>query len=419
MSETLIKNIDWLSFSINLIPSPQEKDNHEFVMNCPCDHKLFVYPGTNIYSRRAIVFTKDGRKKLTLLWQPHSRILAFNTCLVEVANEYLYGSLHWVYDFLAEIHTYTYSNLSRIDFCCDFEPSQEQSRIINDLSTNKIYVAGKRDGSMFHEFHNDGSYINRVAHCISWGSKCSNIKWKLYFKSKELTEYMPDGTAIYTKPYIVEQWEANGLDIKNVWRLEVSISPANKFEIFNERITLQNIVNRAFYYEEIFDALYIYRFVTRYNQGHKDRSNDKRVWLLAIEKQGSDRVKQTEPSESQVIAEFVGSLQAAMKERAKAEVQANSQMYDLWTKTAIAVAQMGHLEEYFRKVFGYPLEQIGEVGVLPSISDYSKPPEQPPMPLNLSFDQDKDYTNIPAIGSEPQNPLEDEDEESQDEWWQK
>lgn len=33
MDNSLVLNLDWLAFSVRLIPSPREKDNHGFVLN--------------------------------------------------------------------------------------------------------------------------------------------------------------------------------------------------------------------------------------------------------------------------------------------------------------------------------------------------------------------------------------------------
>ena len=69
----------------------------------------------------------------------------------------------------------------------------------------------------------------------SWGHKTTDIKWKLYYKTKELRDNA--GGSTYDKPYIVDMWRDVGLDESNVWRLEVAFHNANRFEFEGERLS--------------------------------------------------------------------------------------------------------------------------------------------------------------------------------------
>lgn len=409
----LVRNLDWLAFSIKLIPTPEERTSGTFSMKCPQGYKLFSLNGTNIYKNRAILYNKGGQKVLTLLWHPHSKMLPFDTCLVEVANEFLYSSLVWLYETLGKCHQYVFSNLSRVDICCDFSPDQRQAKIIDDLANNKCYVAGKREGSMFHTFSQDSPKVGRIAHCISWGSKRSNIKWKLYNKTKEIFIFDDGGNRYCTKPYIVEAWERVGIDKENAWRLEVSINPASKFEMFGEVLHLRHLINKAFFVDELFDAMYTNRFVIRKNEGKKDKSNNTRVHLLDIDKM--PRVTQREPTHTLEVAEYVSGLLSAMKERAKAEVQANDQVLTLWTNTAVSICRLGHLEEYFLKTFGKPIEDIATIDLLPTI-EITTAEKSDPIQANENFES-LDYESYrSAFVQEPPKPNEEEDDQ-EEYWW--
>ena len=115
-----------------------------------------------------------------------------------------------------------------------------------------------------------------------------------------------------------------------------------------------------FYVDDLFISMYMTRFVTRKREGHKDRTNDTRVFLFGL--QGIvGKLRQREPKESREVAEFVSCLRAAMLQRSKVEVATNSQMMALWTNTAVECVRLGHLEGYFNDTYGLPIERIDEV----------------------------------------------------------
>lgn len=373
-----IINLDWLAFSVKLIPSPIEKDAHDWYLNdlAPLGFKVVEFSGTNIYRRRVIVFSSEGEKMFTCLFDPFSRVIPYDSCLIEVANKWLYSSnvslagvrysehnLNWVCDVLMYLHPYAISNMSRIDICADFECNEDQRAIINGLMSNDIYVQRYFEGSSFHTYDANDNY-SRTPRCLSWGSKKSNVKWKLYNKSAEVFEWVKEGDKVVkycNKPYIVEQWKDTWPDCNedNIWRLEVSIQPMEKFEFHGEQVRYDNIINQ-FYVDDLFISMYMTRFITRKREGHKDRSNDTRVFLFGI--QGIiGKLRQKEPKESREVAEFVSCLRAAMLQRSKVEVATNSQMMALWTNTAVECVRLGHLEGYFNDTYGLPIERIDEV----------------------------------------------------------
>lgn len=104
---TQITSCDWLSFSVLLSLSPEEKAT-EPRLTTPAGFFLQEFTGTNQYKRRAILYDASGEKVLTLLWQPHSRIIDGNSMFVEVANPLLYsGHIRSIPDLLQEIHPST------------------------------------------------------------------------------------------------------------------------------------------------------------------------------------------------------------------------------------------------------------------------------------------------------------------------
>lgn len=373
MTDNPIINLDWVAFSISLIPNPNEKDAHAFSLN-PIDQYGFhvvEFTGTNIYKRRAIVYDADGQKLLTLLFEPLSRIIDYNSCLVEVANPLLYRrnvrvcgvayyALQWVPELLQLIHPCTMQCLSRIDIAADFPLTPARAQIVRQLSYDEVYVQRYRDGVSFHEFEAfRGAKVARVTKQLSWGSKKSNIKWKLYNKSLEVFEYdkTPNGYVRQcNKPYIVAQWMQEGWNVENVWRLECSITPMEKYRFQDRRLYFKDLSN-AFIINELYTILYQTKFVTRINQGHEDRSNDTRVFLLGNLGECT-KLGIREPKDSKEVQEYVNGLRAAMAQLTKTEVIINEPMRQLWIDTAMRCTSIGHLEGYFWDTYGYPVTQL-------------------------------------------------------------
>lgn len=375
-----IINLDWLAFSVKLLPNNLEKELHQWMLNdlAPFGYKVVEFSGTNIYKRRAIIYNSDGEKLLTALFEPYSKVIPADSCLVEVANKWLYTSnitfdgtsysehnLQWVTDILYRLHPYVITNMSRVDICADFECSPEQHYFIRSLSDNQYYVQKYHEGSSFHLYDANDNY-SKIPRCLSWGSKHSNVKWKLYNKSAEIFEWVKEGqkTVKYChKPYIAEGWHATWqhetFNEDNVWRLEVSITPAEKFTFRDASITYSDIINQ-FFIDDLFLSMYMTRFVTRIRQGHKDRTNDKRVYLFPPVGL-AERLRAKQPHSSREVIELVSGLRAAMLQRSKIEVQNNPKMLQVWTQTAKECVRCGHLESYFLKTYGLPVERINEI----------------------------------------------------------
>lgn len=320
---------------------------------------------------------------LTLLYAPHSYVINPCNCLVEVANKWLYCGWDWCLDVLYKIHPFSFSNISRFDVCCDFVLTPQRKAIIKQLANNSAYIANKSEGSMFYEYDNVAhGRIQRFPKCISWGAKNSSIKWKVYNKSKEICQFADDGSLLSCeKPYILAEWEEHGFDIHNVWRLEVSITQAHKFEWLGDALDIHKIRN-YFYFEDLFISLYNTRFIIRENQGHKDKTNDRRLHLLSFPAL-RDRLARKEPSTKREAVEFISVVNALMKQRSQPECQINETIYNGLTRTIIEVVHSASLEHYFNRVYGYPIEEIDRLKLnnisAPSIKKISIMPKSQKM----------------------------------------
>lgn len=266
---------DWLGLSLRL-PNDVGTPANGYIWN--------EYSGTNVWEKRRVMWTTDGCRVLTLLNKPKSTTIEAHAALCEIDNANLYADngINNALEALFMSVNYEVVGISRLDLAVDFCPSIRQKHIIEGLASGKYYVQGKINGSQFWSTsHSQWLHPmwrgRKIPHCISWGHKTSAIRWKLYYKTKELTEAA--GDRCFDKPYIVDKWMQAGMDISNVWRLEVSIHHCNQFEYNGRKLTFKEYEDHA---AEIFMSLYNQRFTIRRNQGHKDRTNDKVIPLLNI-----------------------------------------------------------------------------------------------------------------------------------------
>lgn len=272
--QKILCSCDWLGLSLRLNGEVKPIKGHVWR----------EYSATNVWNKRWILYTEEGDKVLTLLYDPRSSIISSKAALLEIENEWLYhGGGYWkILDTLRNSVFFEVIGISRLDLCVDFVPTKYQSKTIDNLYNGKYYVVGKRNGSDFWSRNKNkklkDDWLDRVIpHNQSWGHKTSAIKWKLYYKSKELLDAM--GGKFYDKPYIVDMWRINGLDTSNVWRLEVSLKHLNDYSIYGHPITLDWLDSNQL---ELFCQMYNQRFQIRKNQGHLDRSNDDAVKFLPI-----------------------------------------------------------------------------------------------------------------------------------------
>lgn len=274
--QTLLLNCDWLGLSMQLAGEPQPLKGYQWR----------EYTATNIWNKRRILWTEDGDRVLTLLSEPRSSIINSRAALCEIENEWLYhgGGYSRILDLLSQSVLYHITGISRVDLALDFCPTEAQKDIIIGLATGEYYVKGKANrvpwwgipkGEKLHPMWRG----KNIPYDQSWGHKTSSIKWKLYYKTKELLD--AGGGKFMMKPYIIDRWRENGMDISNVWRVEVSLHKTNGYTLYGNRLDLDNLQRN---FLELFLQLYDSRFKIRWNEGHVDRTNDKVVTFLPVRK---------------------------------------------------------------------------------------------------------------------------------------
>lgn len=355
-----VVSLDWLAFSVTLALTERERIVGHAILSCPTGYQLLECKhGTPQYKRRYILQTDGGDKVLTLLLEPHSAIIHPHDMYVEVANSILYTprGAKPILELLAQIHQFSFHSLSRIDVACDFQPTADQMSVIRGLQDLSLYAQGKREGAQFHDYHRpaDGGRVERVARCISWGSKQSSVKWKLYNKSLEITEIDTQGRAWCNKPYIPARWAEEGMTAQGVWRLEVSLTGASSFDWRGDKMGWQ-LIERDLWHYWYWDMVAT-RFTIRRNEGHQCRKNDTIVPLLDIPDVDHYRLRERVADSEQHTTEHAATLRACVKELERPEVAYSAQWRDLWLRTTAEVIERGHLEGYFLRTFGEPFEE--------------------------------------------------------------
>lgn len=345
-------NIDWLSFSLIM-----NLDKYEIVhgaeFSTPIGYQLKEYTGTNMYKRRHILYTYDGEKVLTMLSQPHSKIIHPASLFVEVANKYLYSDIGKVLELLPLIHESRWQSLSRLDICGDFNPNNRQEFAIEKLASGEYYVTGKREGAQWHDYHrHEGSTskVERLPRQLSWGSKYSDFKVKLYNKTLEIYQPTASGALWCSKPYIADMWRANGIDPKRAWRLEWSITSASQYERDGQRLDLTVIDPHKF--TQLFWDLTSTRFVPRINEGHAAKRYDKIVDFLDIPDEQHQRIRHVDPSSSRHLTEHAATVRALVKELGREEVRLNPAIRSSLLATTTEIIKTAHLDSYILHALG-------------------------------------------------------------------
>lgn len=276
--QPLLLNTDWLALSVLF-------DNNAEWHRPPIGHTFVDLDGSNVWRKRKILFNEYAEKVCTIMYEPKSSIIDSRAGLIEIANEWLYHGIGVlkILDIINDCKLYTINGISRLDLAVDFNPTDEQWEIIQRLAAGTAYVGGKRSGSGFWSMVNNGLLADRyqgqkIPHCQSWGHKTTAVKWKLYYKSKELLDAL--GGKMWNKPYIVDCWRDAGLDRRDVWRLEVSLKGCNQLDC--NRVPLSWMEWKNARPQAVYAGLYSSRFQVRANEGHKDKTNDTLLEFLPI-----------------------------------------------------------------------------------------------------------------------------------------
>lgn len=150
---------------------------------------------------------------------PYSSILPPYAIIVRFVNRVLYMPNFWdvAQRFLSD-NKIEVRGISRIDLCADFNQFAciDPRALIEGFASKKFRHIGRGVGSLaFNHGVIGGDYgVNYTG--LTFGTHSSDAHVYLYNKSFEL---LTQGE----KPWIRERWSRCGLNVREVWRLEVSI----------------------------------------------------------------------------------------------------------------------------------------------------------------------------------------------------
>ena len=151
--------------------------------------------------------------------EPHSKVIDQRGVIVRFVNRQLYKPDFWdlATRFLRE-NQFQFHSISRIDLCADFNQFATMSprSLIERFAGKELRHVGRGVGALyFNHGISKGEYGVRYTG-LSFGTHSSDLRVYLYNKTFEL-ETQGD------KPWIRDVWTQVGLDVRHVWRLEVSI----------------------------------------------------------------------------------------------------------------------------------------------------------------------------------------------------
>ncbi len=276
-----IVNVDWFAISVKFADGWKNRP-----FSLPSGWGALQMSPTAVWAQRWYIMDNEGNKVATFLADPRSSRIDCRCAMVEIANRWLYyDDFLGISDIVLQSQPVATSGVSRVDLCCDFEMDKSKWGVFKRLATGKAYVKALRSGVVWWKQMDGG----RVPHQLSWGGFDSAVHWKVYWKWLELSE----GGEESMKPYIVDQWRAQGLSEKQTWRCEVSLTQCNRFRDVDtdRKVAVFDWYNdRARYWQ----GLYADKFVVRQNQGHKDKRNDTQVKFLDVE--GDKVIKYALPS---------------------------------------------------------------------------------------------------------------------------
>lgn len=183
---------------------------------------------------------------------PYSSILPPYAIIIRFVNRQLYAPNFWecAGRWLDANHIEP-RGISRIDLCADFNQfaTIDPKTLIERFAAKTLRHIGRGVGALnFDHKVTNGEYgVNYTG--LTFGTHKSDAHVYLYNKSFEL-ETQGD------KPWIKERWKRVGLDIRNVWRLEVSIkSGALKFKDRKSGETIE-IIPDSVADEDMLDKIY-------------------------------------------------------------------------------------------------------------------------------------------------------------------
>lgn len=244
------------------------------------EFKLLPY-GSRHFKELWKVHDLDGDLYAIIQRIPHSSIISFDGCIIQLCNRELYKPF-FASEFILFLksHKFEYKSISRLDICFD-------SNVLHNGLKHSTLIKKIMLGEYLKQNQNKVKWnfasiadVGKPMECnsCSFGSQSSAVSSKMYNKTLEMKE-------VKKKPYIVESWGFNGLNIEeDVWRIEISIksdasqtirtSTGEVFRLMPDSLKQQEMV------EDIFFSYAEKYFKFKRNDGTKNKTRMKDVQLF-------------------------------------------------------------------------------------------------------------------------------------------
>lgn len=354
-------NIDWLAFSYKVFPTRKEIENNSFEWHCPKGYQLVdTGKGTNVFKNRFYVLDLDGRKKITILCNPNSRIIDPAICCVQFENESLY-TREWLYllDLVRQLHEGAIGNFTRVDLCLDFDKNGQE--YLQNFLKDIWRVKGYQEGSCFYDTvrsKTNYNFFQKDIKQINWGSKTSAFKWKLYNKTKEINTLRAEVNNNFYKQYIIDTWKENGLKIINndIYRLECSITDCHKYAFENYRgdnlLTVENFHKYEPYY-------FVYSLLLDKKFKVVENGTNNKISLFDL-RESNGEIKRLTGVGDRVTSEILSTFNKIMgmleTNSQNQNIRLKFQLYEIIKDLCIAY----NLFHYLQVCYNYTLESLKE-----------------------------------------------------------
>lgn len=214
-----VLSIDWLSiFCVYVgegdVWQPVEGNGFSYL------RESFGTRSFSVFHRVRLANSEGGQDEFAEVQSvPYSSILPAYAIIIRFVNRALYAPNFWelAERFLVQ-NNISCRGISRIDICADFNQfaTIDPKALIEAFAAKTLRHIGRGVGALYfdHKVVNKEYGVNYTG--LTFGTHSSDAHVYLYNKSFEL---LTQGD----KPWIKERWKNVGLNVREVWRLEVSI----------------------------------------------------------------------------------------------------------------------------------------------------------------------------------------------------
>jgi hypothetical protein len=354
-----ILNIDYLEISLNGVL--KETENIKL-------KKLDFH--TAIFNDVHEIYYK-GQKIAKATSKPHSKILPPGAVMIRIENKILYlKSAKFIVQNLINDLGLQIRGISRVDFCMDFhefDSGLHPQKLIQRFFKNKYVKVGrskftaigeqkswnladekkqKRYTVIGSQKQGEQKQALHVFDYLRFGSIANGKTIYLYNKTKELRE-------VKNKIHIRNSWKLNGLDDRDVWRLELSVK-GNQQTLIDletgefEKVSIFKIFSDEFQKRYFFAGVNsLFRFKINTEEKKITRKPDLILFDIDSEIQDLKLLKVHDISDS---SKFNKAVMKHVFKHLKAEPETTKNA-DHYIRTLIGYANNVHLQKQLREMF--------------------------------------------------------------------